>query len=340
MKNNMKKIVTIFLAFATLFMACIPVFALESENEDEMLRETIHRYAMARFNDKMRIWMENSKIVEKEYVTAEEVIALFESELGYRPEYTEQRWYEGHWSLTVYFTHLAEDIVWDWEIENPNDNGWRILRDRFEEVLEDIRPIYLTPQESVEEKYYTTDEVEELFFEKYGYDIHVYQCKYWNENEVEVNFVICDLYNGREFEIDAVQLEDGEWYLTETVWQEFIENVDLSEEVQYATEDVEFWTYEEIVEKFTDMLGYTPNVSVSEEDLEWFHSIDFSFDHLGGKKYYIDWVIIEEDGDVLVTDKVFSEFLEDNPEVTVVPRFTKKQLDKMYEFYLERIKRY
>lgn len=347
----MKKFTALFLSFIMLLtVCCIPVFAENEEDETEIsVKEEINRIVMERFDARVRAMLvsnnKNNKTEvseekenDAEYVNAEEAVDRFEAELGYRPEYTVQQWYPTHWSLTVTFTHSPNGVTWDCEINNPDDDGWRMERNRFEELFEEMKPMYLTvPEDYVgNEKWYTTEDVENLFFEEYGYDINVYACDYWDMDGVSVNFIVCDQYNGNEIEIDAVKCDDGNWYVLESGWLWFVENYELKEEKRYATKDVNYLSIEDIEAEFELMLDYVPEISIYEEN-EFLRSIEICFDHLGGKMYHIDYSF-EKDGDVFVTDKVFENFLEKYPATTFVPKFTSlKQIIKMLEFYIDRL---
>lgn len=347
----MKKITALILSFIMVFTACcIPVFAENDEDETEIsVKEEINRIVMERFDARMKAMqasrmannkneVQDEKESGTEYVYPEYVIERFEDELGYRPEYTVQQWYPTHWSLTVTFTHSPNDLKWDCEINNPDDDGWRIERAAFDEIFEEMKPMYLTvPNEYVgDEKRYTTEDIENLFFEEYGYDVYVYACDYWNMNGVTVDFIVCDQYNGTEIEIDAVRCDDGNWYVLESGWIWFLENYELEEETRYAINDVNYLSIEDIKDEFELMLDYVPEISIC-EDGEVLKIIEITFDHLGGREYHINFCF-EKDGEIVVTDKVFEKFLEKHPVVTSVPKITNlEQLMNMLEFYLKRL---
>ena len=85
----------------------------------------------------------------------------FEKELGYRPEYEEIKWYPGHWSLSVEFTHL--DICWDWEVKDSGYEGWRTTQKQFEETYAEICEMYLEPGVDIDSDiFFDTNDIKEL----------------------------------------------------------------------------------------------------------------------------------------------------------------------------------
>lgn len=277
------------------------------------------------------------EMVEKSWIYSEDVIDAFEKELGYRPEYEEIKWYPGHWSLSVEFTHL--DICWDWEVKDSGYEGWRTTQKQFEETYAEICEMYLEPGVDIDSDiFFDTNDIEELFEEKYGYEIDVYVCTYHHRDSISADFVVCDRFNGVEYEIDAVQTTEG-WMVPEANWRWFINNYDLEDDVEYATGNIGWWELDEILEEFEYMLGYVPEFEVWQDpELEWYNTLDFEFEHIGGKNYSIEWTFMNRNGEILVSDKVFEEFLEENPEITkLLDIRSEEELERMYAFYKARL---
>ncbi len=275
--------------------------------------------------------------VEKSWVYPEDVMDAFENELGYRPEYEEIKWYQGHWSLSVEFTHL--DVCWDWEVKDSGYEGWRTTKKQFEETYAEICQMYLEPGVDIDSDiFFDTSDIEELFDEKYGYEIDVYVCTYHHPDSITADFVVCDRFNGVEYEIDAVQTTEG-WMVPAANWRWFVNNFDFTDDIEYATGNIGWWDLDEILEEFKYMLGYVPKFEIWQDpELEWYNTLDFEFEHLGGKSYSIEWTFMNRQGEIMVSDKVFEEFLEENPEITkLLDIRDEEELERMYAFYKARL---
>ena len=275
--------------------------------------------------------------VEDAWVYAEELIDVFEEHLGYRPTYEEKQEFGGYWTLSVYFPHL--DLFWSYDVKmSISPDGWRLNALDFAWVMDQMQRSYLNPGIEVmdDSAYYSKETVEKLFMEEYGYDAKVYVQKYFGRNKITADFVVCDRYNGCEIEIDAILTTEG-WRISAEDWEWFRENFDLEEESDYANSNIGWWTLEEIQAEFEYMLGYIPDFEICQDSkLDWYQTIEITFEHLGGESYFIQWVF-DEDGEAKVTDKVFEEFLDENPEVTYVLELDEDELERMYAFYKARL---
>lgn len=299
------------------------------------------------------------------FVDAEYVISAFEEELGYRPSYRVDKWYEGHFDLVVEFAHLEKYPLFSWEVNTSGDK-WQTSKNYFEEwfakkkqyryfenvpflkastykvqdsnVWYDEDAAFVIYGESVDcewlpvakgatiieifsdvesEEYLNTEEVSNLFYEEFGYDVRVSETGSYFDA-----FLIEDLYSAKEYLIPVK--EEG---MPIKVWYEFVS--EFANEFIY---DYDFFNDEEVAYEFEELLGYRPEVSVfywDENDV----TIDVTFDHLGGKTYCLEAIYVEEYNEYCVTDVALEAFLDRHPECSVVPNFNWKQLMKLLEFY-------
>lgn len=279
---------------------------------------------------------ETPEVIEPEevWLYPEDVIDAFEKKLGYRPDYEEVEWLSrDFYSLLIKFEHLG--VEYEWRAEFLGYEGWRINQSHFEETFREVCACYCV--DTTNEVFYTPEDVEALFKETWKYDCKVYVNKYHTRHGMTADFIVCDYYNGCEIEIDAVGTKEG-WSITQENWEWFCENFDLEEESDYANSNIGWWTLDEIIEEFEYLLGYVPSFEIKQDsELEWRYIIRIDFEHLGGRSYWIEWGVISGQ-EVTVSDKIFQELLEENPEVTMLlDIYDEEELERMYAFYKARL---
>jgi hypothetical protein len=261
----------------------------------------------------------------EDWVYPDEAINEFTKELGYRPNYRVEKWSENHWSLDVYFSHI--DVKWGVEHFDDSFDGWRMKRADFEELISSMNSYFVKGVEM--NGTYSKYGIEQLFEDHYGYDV---DCKInvHHGEQFSATLIIHDYYNGCEYELDTILTTNG-WRVTKQEWETFTTNNQLTDEVAYATEKVNWISISDLKEEFEARLGYCPEFDICRFS-DGTISIEIAFEHLGGKSYFIDYVC-EEGGEFLVTDKVFEMFLDENPETSYVLSLKMVELYRMIKFY-------
>jgi hypothetical protein len=175
------------------------------------------------------------------------------------------------------------------------------------EVLSDVQS----------EVFLTTEDVEELFIEKFERRAMVYE----SERQIKT-FLLHDVYSGKEYLLPVK--DEG---LPIEVWEAFASKFEKDFTCEY-----DLLTERGIEIFFEEKLGYTPEIAVwhrGEDDV----LLDIEFAHLGGMRYQIEAVYSEELEECVLTEEALEAFLDKNPECSVVPNFTWEQLINLLDFY-------
>jgi hypothetical protein len=299
------------------------------------------------------------------YVDAEYVVNVFEEELGYRPSYRVDKWYEGHFDLVVDFAHKTDLPLFSWEVDSLNGH-WTISKEEFEKTFQNMKesgefsgvPFLKGSTYKVQDSLCVFDE--DASFVIYGEAV---ECEWLPvaqgatvveifsdvESEEFLSIVEVSKLFYEEFDYDVRVTKCGNYFdaflvedlhaakeflipvkeegLPSEVWEAFV--VEFEDEFNY---DVSYLNELGVQVYFAELLGYKTEVSVfrwGEDDV----TIDVTFDHLGGKTYCLEAIYVEEYNEYCVTDVALEAFLDRHPECSVVPNFTWKQLMKLLEFY-------
>ena len=262
------------------------------------------------------------------WVYPEEVVTEIAKKIGYTPAYELEKWFDNHWELAIELEH----IQFTYRIDRHDEayEGWRMKRADFENLMVEEMKKYFV--KGVEPKdVYTDYEIEKLFESHYGYDVECEFDVYHDESQVNADLVIRDYYNGKKYWLKAVLTTEG-WMIPRQSWENFTERRLLQEESEYA-ENVWWLDIGDLKEEFRDKLGYTPKFALVEGEGEGDFYIEITFDHLGGETYLLDYVY-ENEGELLISDRVLEKFWDENPETSVVLDLDFNQLWNLLWFYM------